>query len=51
MREPLRTRTAFATLAQQISDDDAKAMVEAGLQGEPDISAEAGETLAEILLC
>ena len=29
----------------------AAAMVDAGLEGEPDISAEAGEILAEILTC
>lgn len=37
--------------AQDLSDDDAKAMVDAGLEGEPDISTEANEILAEILTC
>jgi hypothetical protein len=38
-------------LAQDISDADAKAMTDAGLQGDPDISQAAGEILAEMLLC
>ena len=38
-------------LAQDISDDDAEAMTDAGLQGDPDISEAAGEILAEMLLC
>ena len=37
--------------AQNISDEDAQAMVDAGLDGQPDISAEAGEVLAHILTC
>ncbi len=37
--------------AKKISDADAKAMIDAGLEGEPDISAGAGEILAEILTC
>ncbi|MDW3216337.1 MAG: hypothetical protein R8G01_20270 [Ilumatobacteraceae bacterium] len=38
-------------LAQDISDDDAEAMADAGLQGDPEISDAAGEILAEMLLC
>lgn len=38
-------------LAQDISDADAKAMTEAGLEGDPDISEAAGEILGEMLLC
>lgn len=37
--------------AQDISDEDAQAMVDAGIDGDPDISVEAGEVLAEILTC
>ena len=37
--------------AKKISDADAKAMVDAGIQGEPDISTEANEILGEILTC
>ena len=38
-------------LAQDISDADATAMTDAGLEGDPDISDAAGEILAEMLLC
>lgn len=37
--------------AGKLSDDDAGAMVDAGLEGDPDISAEANEILAEMLTC
>ncbi|MFK7919250.1 MAG: hypothetical protein AB8G14_14335 [Ilumatobacter sp.] len=37
--------------AQAISDDDAAALVEAGLEGDPDVSAATGEALAEMLTC
>lgn len=37
--------------AQAISDDDAAALVAAGLDGDPDVSAATGEALAEMLTC
>ena len=37
--------------ADRIDDADAQALVDAGLDGEPDISAATGEILAEMLTC
>lgn len=37
--------------AQSMSDDDANLIVDAGLDGDPDISETANEVLAEMLLC
>ena len=37
--------------AERIDDGDAAALVEAGLDGDPEISAETGEILADMLLC
>lgn len=37
--------------ADRIDDTDAQALVDAGLDGDPDISAATGEILAEMLTC
>jgi hypothetical protein len=37
--------------AKKLSDEDADAMVDAGIEGEPDISEAANDVLVEILTC